>query len=255
MPHSEIPGSKPILGSPELIAEYHVLHRLLLPRHPPNALLALDSIQRKTQPRAIPKTRAPTLRTADRQTPRGTRRTESILSIPTGAGSSPVRCSPRRSRPWSVYLTWKSHMPPNPPEEDPGRTAPHAGRTAYATDVFLSERCTRRLRRAEHPSLDGTADGLNDRVIRRWDKPNRASVRDIRSADALPLHRHPLRECGLVGRGGLEPPTSRLSGVRSNHLSYRPERAPAGRATPRQGIAKRRPGRGKPWWSVSESNR
>ncbi len=27
----------------------------------------------------------------------------------------------------------------------------------------------------------------------------------------------------LVGRGGLEPPTSRLSGVRSNRLSYRPE--------------------------------
>ena len=28
----------------------------------------------------------------------------------------------------------------------------------------------------------------------------------------------------MVGRGGLEPPTSRLSGVRSNHLSYRPLR-------------------------------
>ena len=28
----------------------------------------------------------------------------------------------------------------------------------------------------------------------------------------------------MVGRGGLEPPTSRLSGVRSNHLSYRPNR-------------------------------
>ncbi len=27
----------------------------------------------------------------------------------------------------------------------------------------------------------------------------------------------------LVGLGGLEPPTSPLSGVRSNHLSYRPE--------------------------------
>ena len=46
-PHSEIHGSKPIPGSPWLNAGYHVLHRLLLPRHPPNALLALDSIQKK----------------------------------------------------------------------------------------------------------------------------------------------------------------------------------------------------------------
>jgi hypothetical protein len=45
LPHSEIHGSKPVLGSPWLIAEYHVLHRLLLPRHPPNALFALDLIQ------------------------------------------------------------------------------------------------------------------------------------------------------------------------------------------------------------------
>ena len=48
LPHSEIAGSKVILTSPTLIAEYHVLHRLLLPRHPPNALLALDLIQKKT---------------------------------------------------------------------------------------------------------------------------------------------------------------------------------------------------------------
>ena len=47
LPHSEIPGSKLILSSPGLIAEYHVLHRLLLPRHPPNALLALDLIQKE----------------------------------------------------------------------------------------------------------------------------------------------------------------------------------------------------------------
>ena len=47
LPHSEILGSKPILGSPKLIAEYHVLHRLLLPRHPPNALFALDLIQKE----------------------------------------------------------------------------------------------------------------------------------------------------------------------------------------------------------------
>ena len=47
LPHSEIRGSKLILSSSRLIAEYHVLHRLLLPRHPPNALLALDLIQKK----------------------------------------------------------------------------------------------------------------------------------------------------------------------------------------------------------------
>ena len=42
------PWSKLILSSPWLIAEYHVLHRLLLPRHPPNALFALDLIQKKS---------------------------------------------------------------------------------------------------------------------------------------------------------------------------------------------------------------
>ena len=47
-PHSEICGSKPILGSSQLIAEYHVFHRLLLPRHSPNALFALDLIQKKS---------------------------------------------------------------------------------------------------------------------------------------------------------------------------------------------------------------
>ena len=47
LPHSEIHGSKLILSSPWLIAEYHVFHRLLLPRHSPNALLALDLIQKQ----------------------------------------------------------------------------------------------------------------------------------------------------------------------------------------------------------------
>ena len=40
-PHSEIPGSKPVCGSPRLIAAYHVLHRLLAPRHSPYALSSL----------------------------------------------------------------------------------------------------------------------------------------------------------------------------------------------------------------------
>ncbi len=41
-PHSEIAGSKLIRSSPTLIAAYHVLHRLCMPRHPPDALKTLD---------------------------------------------------------------------------------------------------------------------------------------------------------------------------------------------------------------------
>ena len=41
LPHSDIHGSKPARGSPWLFAACHVLHRLLVPRHPPNALLSL----------------------------------------------------------------------------------------------------------------------------------------------------------------------------------------------------------------------
>ena len=44
-PHSEISGSKVVCTSPELIAAYHVLHRLPTPRHPPYALSSL--IQRR----------------------------------------------------------------------------------------------------------------------------------------------------------------------------------------------------------------
>ena len=42
-PHSEIPGSKFARNSPGLIAACYVLHRLSMPRHPPNALLSLES--------------------------------------------------------------------------------------------------------------------------------------------------------------------------------------------------------------------
>ena len=40
-PHSEIFGSKPICGSPKLIAACRVLHRLSVPRHSPCALYSL----------------------------------------------------------------------------------------------------------------------------------------------------------------------------------------------------------------------
>ena len=42
MPHSDIRGSKLVRSSPRLFAAYHVLHRLCMPRHPPNALTTLN---------------------------------------------------------------------------------------------------------------------------------------------------------------------------------------------------------------------
>ncbi len=40
-PHSDISGSTPACGSPKLFAAYHVLHRFLVPRHPPYAFYNL----------------------------------------------------------------------------------------------------------------------------------------------------------------------------------------------------------------------
>ena len=55
---------------------------------------------------------------------------------------------------------------------------------------------------------------------------NRARTDNLRLARAAlsQLSYSPLQKKNIsVGLGGLEPPTSRLSGVRSNHLSYKPK--------------------------------
>ena len=45
-PHSDIPGSQLICSSPRLFAAYHVLRRLLMPRHSPCALIRLTFVRR-----------------------------------------------------------------------------------------------------------------------------------------------------------------------------------------------------------------
>ena len=46
-PHSDISGSMDICSSPKLFAAYHVFHRLLVPRHPPCALIRLTCKSRR----------------------------------------------------------------------------------------------------------------------------------------------------------------------------------------------------------------
>jgi hypothetical protein len=54
LPHSDIHGSTPARGSPWLFAACHVLHRLLVPRHPPNALLLLTATRTPNRSSAFP---------------------------------------------------------------------------------------------------------------------------------------------------------------------------------------------------------
>ena len=57
-PHSDISGSMDICSSPKLFAAYHVFHRLLVPRHPPCALLRLTSSQPRSDCSSSVKTRS-----------------------------------------------------------------------------------------------------------------------------------------------------------------------------------------------------
>ena len=122
LPHSEISGSRPILGSPKLIAEYHVLHRLLLPRHPPNALLALDLIQKKTGFFRWP---PPEDGSTDQE--------HAIPPARTDARTSFTACD---EAVWLVYLTWIVSCVA-------GRTCRPSptGEDAHDTDVYLYVRC------------------------------------------------------------------------------------------------------------------
>ena len=98
--------------------------------------------------------------------------------------------------------------------------------------------------RSATPSNHGTpALALLDRSLQTLATStlSKNSARPQRPAELLSLCvRHPENKhiaiAQLVGLGGLEPPTSPLSGVRSNHLSYRPA------------VVQR-------WWSQSGSNR
>ena len=140
LPHSEIRGSKPILGYPRLIAEYHVLHRLLLPRHSPNALLALDLIQRGQDESCMARRLA---------APRLRFRIKSILSRQARLAPRPDYDGPES--PSRVSVLDLDSLPRF--RADP-EDATHLRRPEQ-TVLYLSSRCQRTLR---SPSgLDGRA--------------------------------------------------------------------------------------------------
>ena len=168
-PHSEIRGSKLICSSPRLIAACHVLHRLLMPRHSPYALVRLNFLHRSL-----------------------------ICDL------SDLCCSQFLLNCLSFlnigYFAAKRLLSflPYPPFGE--IVLPLIGKTYFSSRQFDSTRSKSLSSLSVFSTL----------------------LRFIRFS----MTSKPLGFClmlsHLVGTSGLEPPTSRLSGARSNLLSYAP---------------------------------
>jgi len=131
LPHSDIHGSKPIPGSPWLNAGYHVLHRLLLPRHPPNALIALDPTRKEQGRTPFVKCSHPSGRKSSSH-----------------GGTTPCRVYHR-----SVVLDLEQFRACRCVLRRPADTPLTRGHQ-HETDVFLSQRCQTRRPKAPHVPPD-----------------------------------------------------------------------------------------------------
>ena len=190
LPHSEIRGSTGARPSPRLFAACHVLHRLSVPRHSPDALIV-------PRPRPTPSTQVQKVR-------------DQMTDIPARLLAQP---GPRANTapPTLAHRQAHTHAQarPQPSATMPGMMAGPASRSRLAS----------RFHKIKGQRTDG-----------RPDKPPPAPPSQIRGSRRQTTRQRPsvlcpsvLRHRHLVGLGRFERPTSRLSGVRSNQLSYRPK--------------------------------
>ena len=195
-PHSEIRGSMGARPSPRLIAACHVLHRLSVPRHPPDALLR----------RLIALPRA------------GTKGPK------TSAGKCADLCTcgfGRRSRLFPAHRRIPPTTDDEKPTSSPRSVYTHTlftmsnistGHGGPANSCLLTTRCV-------DLSSAWPSSGRRSSCVHSWWRRTGLNRRPPAcKAGALPLSYAPGSD--LVGQGGLEPPTSRLSSARSNQLSY-----------------------------------
>jgi hypothetical protein len=106
LPHSEIPGSTIARISPGLIAACHALHRLSVPRHPPDALKTLDPRHDISTRRQSRRTKPATHRDKNRA-PQATLLREDTLPQRQVNSSQPsaIGCQLRTETPASVTLS------------------------------------------------------------------------------------------------------------------------------------------------------
>ena len=229
-PHSGISGSKAACASPKHFVAYHALLRLLPPRHPPCALSSLTSIQSPFPARQA------------REAGIVSRREclsylgVSFRLIPLCSCQGPLHGRP--VPPAKSYLSRRRGAR----QHRLCRFSRRRAASASATSPGL----TRRFSSGSPPQAPWRLSAQAEGWWRRADSNRRPPAC---KADALPLSYAPGRprliwsggrrsgrttgaldlseradqlSCvpdGLVGAGGVEPPTSALSGPRSNQLS------------------------------------
>jgi hypothetical protein len=195
LPHSEIRGSTGARPSPRLFAACHVLHRLSTPRHPPDALPSLAPHQPPPETAPPPEASHPVSR------PGGGPRTGTLGGRPACASSTPM--------PTTVLRRSRCCARQRGDRERPTTTIRCPNKSMTAPPPAPRGRRPRRSRSIPAARPRGAVRS--------------GSPRGRKTAQGQPL----------VGPGRLERPTSRLSGVRSNQLSYGPKRPERRRRAPR----------------------
>ena len=198
-----ITGARP---SPRLFAACHVLHRLSVPRHPPDALLVLRPRPAPSTPRPSCRGQMSEVRCQTAASDHAAERVCLVLRHPLLDLDRPGPLCANFAPPMLAHRQTHTHAQarPHPPQRV---MAGPASRSRLASR-FQQIRGQRTEDRPDGPSrpLSVTTRGPDAR----------------RPSGFCPLftviwHLH------LVGLGRFERPTSRLSGVRSDQLSYRPK--------------------------------
>jgi hypothetical protein len=219
-PHSDIRGSKGARPSPRLYAACHVLHRFLVPRHPPDALRRLISATRRDNARP---TAGPIPRMRYSQ--------ERLTKIRSHLATSPMHPKVRGPAPRSnldrTYSPCQTAKQFQSPPQRAGRNLTSRANPGRSLS-FREDLSPRTLLPSAHPrNLQGAAW---------WRRTGSNRRPQACKASALPTELRPLKACpgqdalntqpgnrSVVGRAGFEPATSRLSSARSNQLSYQPK--------------------------------